>query len=307
MLTSDPDCPFCAIVLGDDPGAREVYRDKHVVAFLPTEPAILGHVMVVPREHAPDIWSIDEDVAAHLARATLRLAGAIREAVVPEGLNVIQSNGEAATQTVFHLHVHLVPRWGGDAMGPIWPEETDYSESQKDYAMMRIREACRQIRPMSDSTNQRDPEDARKHLDFIQAVVTRMSAASSTAKAWLLPVVTAAYGYALTQRADSVALLGLGATLLFAYLDANYLRQEKRFRSLYRAVANGKYQIATFSLQPDDLPSEVPTKEKGDWPGKTPKWVNRLLPAPNVWLSWSITPFYLPIVIVGIAIACWVR
>ena len=61
---------------------------------------------------------------------------------------------------------------------------------------------------------QHDPEDRRKHLDFIQSVVTRMSAASSNAKAWLLPVVTAAYGYALTQRADSVALLAVSYTHL---------------------------------------------------------------------------------------------
>ena len=152
-----------------------------------------------------------------------------------------------------------------------------------------------------------DPEDRRKHLDFIQAVVTRMSAASSNAKAWLLPVVTAAYGYALTQKADSVALLGLGATLLFAYLDANYLRQEKRFRTLYKAVASGQYNIATFSLQPDDLPSDVPTKEKGDWPGRTPRWINRLLPGPNVWLSWSVGMFYLPVALLGVVIACIVR
>ncbi len=153
----------------------------------------------------------------------------------------------------------------------------------------------------------RDPEDTRKHLDFIQAVVTRMSAASSNAKAWLLPVVTAAYGYALTQRADSVAVLGLGAGLLFAYLDANYLRQEKRFRSLYKAVASGRYDIETFSLQPDDLPPELPTREKGDWPAGTPRWINRLLPGPNVWLSWSVGVFYFPVVALGAVIACVVR
>lgn len=152
-----------------------------------------------------------------------------------------------------------------------------------------------------------DPEDRRKHLDFIQAVVTRMSAASSNAKAWLLPVVTAAYGYALTQKADSVALLGLGATLLFAYLDGNYLRQERRFRSLYKAVASGRYNIETFSLQPDDLPYEIPTKEKGDWPSGTPRWINQLLPGPNVWLSWSVGVFYLPVAALGVVIACMVR
>lgn len=138
-------CPFCEIVQRDDEDAREVYRDDHVVAFFPTDPAVLGHTLVVPRKHVPDIWSLSEEKAAHLARATVRLAGAIREAVHPEGLNLIQSNGEAATQTVFHLHVHLVPRWGGDAMGPIWPEETDYSEDRKDHALRAVREACRSL------------------------------------------------------------------------------------------------------------------------------------------------------------------
>lgn len=140
-------CPFCEIVQRDDPNAREVYRDAHVVAFFPTDPAVLGHTMVVPRKHVADIWELDEETAAHLARATVRLAGAIRTAVDPEGLNVIQSNGQAATQTVFHLHVHLVPRWDGDAMGPIWPEATDYSEGEKDQALARVREASRSMWP----------------------------------------------------------------------------------------------------------------------------------------------------------------
>ena len=141
------DCPFCEIIQRDDPDVREVYRDEHVVAFFPTEPAVLGHTMVVPRRHVADIWELDEETASHLARSTVRLAGAIREAVHPEGLNIIQSNGEAATQTVFHLHVHLVPRWDGDAMGPIWPKETDYSEEEKDDVLMRVRTARRSMKP----------------------------------------------------------------------------------------------------------------------------------------------------------------
>lgn len=145
VVSAVDDCPFCEIVQRDDPDAREVYRDENVVAFFPTEPAVLGHTLVVPREHVPDVWSLSEGSASHLARATVRLGGAIREAVEPEGLNIIQSNGEAATQTVFHLHVHLVPRWDGDAMGTIWPEETDYSERAKDQMQDRVRQACREI------------------------------------------------------------------------------------------------------------------------------------------------------------------
>lgn len=101
--------------------------------------------MVVPRHHLPDIWSLDEETEGHLARATLHVARAVREAMQPEGLNVIQSNGQAATQTVFHLHVHVVPRWEGDAMGPIWPEETDYTEQAKDAALRRVQDACRKV------------------------------------------------------------------------------------------------------------------------------------------------------------------
>ena len=145
MPTRDPDCPFCEIVQREAPDAREVYRDEHVVAFFPLEPATLGHTLVVPRQHIPDIWTLDEATAAHLARATVRLAAAVRDAVEPQGLNIIQSNGEAATQTVFHLHVHIVPRWGGDVVGRIWPPETSYSEDQKDDAWDRLREACRGV------------------------------------------------------------------------------------------------------------------------------------------------------------------
>ena len=142
-MPSSAECPFCEIVQRDDPDAREVYRDEHVVAFFPTEPAVLGHTLVVPREHVPDIWSLSQDAAHRLTDGTLRLATALRDALQPDGLNVIQSNGEAATQTVFHLHVHLVPRGEGDAMGPIWPAETDYSEERKDDALESIRTVLR--------------------------------------------------------------------------------------------------------------------------------------------------------------------
>jgi histidine triad (HIT) family protein len=141
----DPDCPFCEIVTRVDDDAREVYRDEHVVAFFPTEPATLGHTLVVPRAHIPDIWSLDAPTATHLARATVLLAGAIKRTMQPAGLNVIQSNGEAATQTVRHLHVHLVPRQVDDKIGRIWPVETHYSETQKDETWARLRAECRHL------------------------------------------------------------------------------------------------------------------------------------------------------------------
>lgn len=138
-MVTEADCPFCEIVQNKDPETREVYRDDGAVAFFPTEPATLGHTLLVPCIHVPDVWSLPEEIAAHLGVVTVRLAAAIKEAVSPEGLNVIQSNGAAATQTVPHLHIHLVPRWDGDAVGRIWPPETKYSEEQKDDAWARLK------------------------------------------------------------------------------------------------------------------------------------------------------------------------
>ncbi|WP_340697157.1 HIT family protein [Cellulosimicrobium funkei] len=142
-MTVDDGCPFCEIVGREDPDAREVYRDSRAVAFFPTEPATLGHTLLVPRLHVPDIWGLSQDLAAHLGVLAVRLAQAVRRAVEPEGLNVIQSNGTAATQTVPHLHIHLVPRWRGDAVGRIWPPETHYTEEQKDDVWERLKSECR--------------------------------------------------------------------------------------------------------------------------------------------------------------------
>lgn len=288
-------CEFCGIVDRDDPDAREVYRDEGVVAFFPTEPAVLGHVLIVPRRHVPDIWSLEPDEASQLSRATLLLADAIREAVRPEGLNVIQSNGDAATQTVEHLHVHLVPRWTDDAMGPMWPAKTDYLEASKERAMLDVRSAVQRLRASVEPPLA--PEDRRKHLDYIQAVVTRQSAASSSAKGWLLPIVTATFGFALTQGSWPLAALGMVAVVLFAYLDANYLRSEKQFRRLYNTVARSSRKVPLFTLDPVDadepLPGYAPAVSK--WK----KAVHSYMPERSIWASWSIAPFYIALLLVG--------
>jgi len=145
------------------------------------------------------------------------------------------------------------------------------------------------------------PEDVRKHLDFIQAIVTRMSAASSSAKGWLLPVATATYGYALTQHAPSVALLGVLAVLLFMFLDANYLRQEQAYRSLYDIVARRSKEVSLFSLDVADAcgPAPDPESRWGRWQAQTSRW----FPSRKVWLSWSIAPFYGSLAGVGLVLS----
>jgi len=150
-----------------------------------------------------------------------------------------------------------------------------------------------------------DKDDVRKHLDFIQAVVTRMSAASSAAKGWLLPVITATYGYALTKHAESVALLGLLSVALFAFLDANYLRQEQGYRALYDAVAKQTRRVPLFSLAIEDAldPTPAPTTRWGRAKARVQKW----FPGLSVWCSWSIAPFYGLLVVVGVAVFCRAR
>lgn len=144
-------------------------------------------------------------------------------------------------------------------------------------------------------------EDRRQHLAFIQAVVTRMSSASSSAKGWLLPVVTATYGYALTQHGAVIAFLGIAGVALFALLDANYLRQEKAYRRLYVTVANKTRPVPAFTLDPaeaDDPPSPGAPARK-----RLRVAVDRWVPGWPVWLSWSIAPFYGCLLLMGLLIA----
>lgn len=135
---TEPDCEFCEIVTREA-DAREVFRTPDVVAFFPLEPATLGHTLLIPSGHVSDLWHLPPELAAELARWTVALATAVKDVMTPDGLNVIQSNGEAATQTVMHLHIHVVPRWFDDAVGRIWPPETHYTTDQKDDAWEALR------------------------------------------------------------------------------------------------------------------------------------------------------------------------
>jgi diadenosine tetraphosphate (Ap4A) HIT family hydrolase len=119
----DPSCAFCSIISADEP-AELVARGAAWIAFFPPEPATVGHTLVVPANHVSDVWGLSPSEAGELTTGVLQIAHAIRAALAPEGLNIVQSSGKVATQTVDHLHVHLVPRMTGDAMGDIWPAKS---------------------------------------------------------------------------------------------------------------------------------------------------------------------------------------
>jgi histidine triad (HIT) family protein len=135
------DCVFCRIVAGSIPATR-VHEDEHTVAFMDIGQVNPGHVLVAVKAHAADIYALDEAQAAAAFRAAARVAKAIRAAFAPAGLSVYQANGTPAGQTVFHFHLHLVPRHEGDGMALAWPVKNPPREKLEESAA-RIRAALR--------------------------------------------------------------------------------------------------------------------------------------------------------------------
>lgn len=131
-------CVFCQIVAGELP-AHVVDGDDTTLAFLDNAPFTRGHTLVIPRAHHRDLWEVDEDTAAAVMRTAHRVAARIREVLQPDGCNLLQSTGLAAFQTVFHLHVQVIPRWDDDPMSiPDWPKEhADASELESTAARLR--------------------------------------------------------------------------------------------------------------------------------------------------------------------------
>jgi histidine triad (HIT) family protein len=108
------DCVFCAIVAGTAP-ASVVYQDNLVLAFLDIAPVNPGHLLVIPKAHAASLADLDENTGAHLFQISMRMAQALRQSGVRcEGVNLFLADGEAAFQEVFHVHLHVLPRFKGD-------------------------------------------------------------------------------------------------------------------------------------------------------------------------------------------------
>jgi histidine triad (HIT) family protein len=116
---SDPNCIFCKIVAGELP-ASIVDEDERTVSFMDINPATRGHALVIPRQHARDLLSVEPDDLAAAALAAARLAERISERLGPAGVNLLNSCGAAAWQTVFHFHIHLIPRYEGDPLRLPW-------------------------------------------------------------------------------------------------------------------------------------------------------------------------------------------
>ncbi len=127
-MSEHPDCIFCKILAGELP-ATIVHEDERTVSFMDINPATRGHALVIPRAHSRDLLSVDPEDLAAVALAAKRLAGRASERLGADGVNVINSCGAAAWQTVFHFHAHVIPRYAGDPLRLPWvPAPGDPSE-----------------------------------------------------------------------------------------------------------------------------------------------------------------------------------
>jgi histidine triad (HIT) family protein len=116
---ADPDCIFCKIAAGELP-ASIVGEDERTITFMDIAPATRGHVLVIPRAHSADLLGVGGDDLSAVALAAQRVARSMKERLGAEGVNLLNSCGIAAWQTVFHFHVHVIPRYDDDPLRLPW-------------------------------------------------------------------------------------------------------------------------------------------------------------------------------------------
>ncbi len=118
-MRTDPDCIFCKIVAGEIP-CFKLYEDDATLAFMDVNPANEGHALSIAKEHWEDLPSIPPDLAGETIKTAKRVAAAINQTLVPDGINVIQANGKGAAQSVLHFHLHILPRRLDDGLELNW-------------------------------------------------------------------------------------------------------------------------------------------------------------------------------------------
>lgn len=120
------DCIFCKIANGEF-DSFTVYEDNDFRGIMDISPASRGHVIILPKKHAADIYELEDDIASKIYVVAKKIATAVKEVTGCDGVNVLQNNGEAAGQTVFHLHMHVIPRWNDDSIKITW-EQTEVEQ-----------------------------------------------------------------------------------------------------------------------------------------------------------------------------------
>ena len=113
------DCIFCKIANGEIPSTT-LYEDEEFRVILDMGPATRGHALLLPKEHYADLFELDDETASKVLIRAKRIARRMKDALGADGFNLVQNNGEAAGQTVFHFHMHMIPRYQGDKVGLGW-------------------------------------------------------------------------------------------------------------------------------------------------------------------------------------------
>jgi histidine triad (HIT) family protein len=125
---SEPDCIFCQIAAGELP-AHKLHEDEHTIAFMDINPATRGHALVIPRRHARNLLEIAPEDLSAVAVTAQQIARRVSERLGADGVNLINSCGSVAWQTVFHFHIHVIPRYSGDPLVLPWkPAPGDMDE-----------------------------------------------------------------------------------------------------------------------------------------------------------------------------------
>ena len=125
-MTFDESCIFCKIVKKQAP-ASIIYEDETVMAFLDIRPLNLGHTLIIPKAHYVDIFNVPEDQLSQIHKVAKQVSLAVKKATNADGISIIQQNGKAAGQDIFHLHVHVVPRFEGQKL----PRFSDLREVER--------------------------------------------------------------------------------------------------------------------------------------------------------------------------------
>ena len=130
------DCLFCKIASGEIPCAK-IYEDEDVLSFLDIKPVNIGHSLVISKDHHENIHETPEELAAKLMKVVKKVAEAVKNGVTADGINIVMNNGVAASQVIFHTHIHVIPRFLGDGF-PVWHGKRDYRAGEKDEVSNRI-------------------------------------------------------------------------------------------------------------------------------------------------------------------------
>ena len=135
----DSECVFCKIVAGEI-DSIPVYEDANTLAFMDINPIAYGHTLVIPKQHWQNLYEVPDDQLAYVTATAKRVATAIRKALVPDGVSLVQANGKGAAQSVLHFHMHVIPRTLGDELKINWKLNPGNPDQIRSAAQRIVRE-----------------------------------------------------------------------------------------------------------------------------------------------------------------------